>query len=208
MATSRSLLLLLVLIPLLMLLPAVNHVDAGVGCICDIEVTSAAGVLFACPAGDGPTLSQLALTISVTVSHCGVVNPGIPATDIWVIGCHDLLVLCGRGISASGPTDENGRTIITGDIAAGGCDVGGLRVVVQGEVAGAGVCADPCLPIKVKSADINGNLVVNLVDFAIFGSGYTSPPKPYNECIDYAAPFGTITIADFAVYGAHRTHSC
>jgi hypothetical protein len=81
-------------------------------------------------------------------------------------------------------------------------------VVVQGVVIGAGVCAAPCVAIKVKSADINKSLVVNLVDFATFGAGYTSPPKAYNECIDYTAPFGTVTLPDFAKYGSHNNHTC
>lgn len=62
----------------------------------------------------------------------------------------------------------------------------------------------------MKSADINKSLTVNLVDFSVFGgaSGYPSPPKPYTECIDYTAPFGTVTLPDFAKYGSHNNHTC
>jgi hypothetical protein len=121
--------------------------------------------------------------------------------------------MCGGSgaISASAPTDANGVTTITGRFAVGGCDVGGVRVVVQGVPVGVGPsCADPCLPIKIKSGDLNKSLNVNLVDFSIFGgpNGYPSPPKPYNECIDYTAPFGTVTLPDFAKYGSHNNHTC
>jgi hypothetical protein len=189
----------------------VETVNSGVVDPCNSSASSAAGVAFACPQSDGDILGSIGLTISVTV-HDNVNAPvvGVPAADVWLIGCSDLLALCGGSgsISASAATDINGQTTINGDLSAGGCDLGGVRVVVQGVVIGAGVCADACLPIKFKSADINGSLTVNLVDFATFGAGYQSPPKPYNECIDFSAPFGTVTLPDFAKYGTHNNHTC
>ena len=188
----------------------VSTVNSGVVDPCNSAAASAAGVAFACPQSDGDPLAP-ALTITVTVrDNVNAPIAGVPAADIWVIGCNNQLALCGGSgaINASAATDANGQTTITADIAAGGCDLGGLRVVVQGVAIGAGVCADPCLAIKVKSPDVNGNLVVNLVDFATFGAGYTSPPKAYNECIDFVAPFGTVTLADFAKYGSHNNHTC
>lgn len=192
-------------------LMTVSGAESGVVDPCNFSATSAAGVLFACPAGDGDKLAAGGLTITVTcLDNVHAPIPGIIPSDIWLIGCNNLLTLCGGSgsINASAPTDINGQTTITDDYAAGGCDLGGVRVVVQGIVVGAGVCGQPCVPIKVKSADLNSNLVVNLVDFAIFGVGYTSPPKSYNECIDYTAPFGTVTLPDFAKYGSHNNHTC
>lgn len=189
----------------------VGTVQSGVVDPCNSSASGAAGVIFACPQSDGDALSGAGLTISVTVlDNVNAPVVGVAAADIWLVGCSDLLALCGGSgaINAAAPTDVNGQTTITGDIAAGGCDLGGVRVVVQGIVIGAGVCADPCVAVKVKSADINGSLVVNLVDFATFGAGYTSPPKPYNECIDFTAPFGTVTLPDFAKYGSHNNHTC
>jgi hypothetical protein len=188
-----------------------STVNSGVVDPCNSSATAAAGVAFACPQSDGDALGVNGLTITVTVrDDVNAPIAGIPAADVWLIGCNDLLALCGGSgaINASGPTDINGVTTITGDIAAGGCDLAGVRVVVQGVSIGAGICADPCVLIKVKSPDVNGNLVVNLVDFATFGAGFTSPPKPYNECIDYVAPFGTVTLPDFAKFGAHNSHTC
>lgn len=178
---------------------------------CNSTASASAGVLFACPQGDGNTLGSVGLTVTVTVRDIlNVPVPGIPAEDIWLIGCNNLLGLCdgSQAISATGPTDANGQTTITAAFAAGGCDVGGVRVVVQGVVIGAGVCGQPCLPIKVKSADITGDLRVDLIDLAQFSPGYQSPPKPYIECIDYVAPFGAITLADFARFGSHYQHLC
>jgi hypothetical protein len=151
------------------------------------------------------------LTISVRiVDQTNAPIPNIPEYDIWLVGCNVTLAMCGGSgaITASAPTNQNGETTITARYAAGGCDNTGVRVVVMGCVIGAGICADPCIPIKIRSPDINADYVVNLVDFSLFGAGYTSPPKPYNECLDYVAPFGTVTLADYAKYGVHASHSC
>lgn len=189
----------------------VNTVNSGVVDPCFSQASAPTGVIFACPQDDGDLLSVAGLTINVTVKdNVNAPVVGVPAADVWLIGCNDLLGLCGGSgaINAAAATDVNGQTTITGNIAAGGCDLGGVRVVVQGVVIGAGTCGAPCVGIKVKSADINKSLVVNLVDFATFGAGYTSPPKTYNECIDYTSPFGTVTLPDFAKYGSHNNHTC
>jgi hypothetical protein len=184
---------------------------AGVWDPCNSTVSAPAGVLFACPQGDGDFLSANGLTIDVIVrDNVMAPIPGIIPSDFWIIGCNDLLALCAgsASIDASAPTDENGHTTITARLAAGGCDISGIRVVVQGAVLGAGVCGDPCVPIYVRSCDVDGNLAVNLSDFAAFGAGYTSPPKPYNECLDYTAPFGAVNLGDFAKFGVHYQHAC
>jgi hypothetical protein len=197
-------------------LASVDTVNSGVVDPCNSSATSAGtypaditDVVFACPQSDGDPFGP-GLTISVTVrDNVNAAVAGIPAADVWLVGCNDNLALCGGSgaISASAATDVNGNTTITGDLSAGGCDTG-LRVVVQGVVIGAGVCADPCVAIAVRSADINETLSVNLADFALFGAGYTSPPKPYNACLDYVAGFGAVNLADFARFGAHYNHVC
>jgi hypothetical protein len=126
------------------------------------------------------------------------------------------LTPCGESakVFPSAPTDANGQTTITGTFVAGGCDNGGVRVSVLhpipgGPISGGLICETECtIPIKVRSADLNGDLTVNLIDFSTFGLGYASPPKPYNECADYFSPFGTITLGDFATYAMHSGHGC
>ncbi|HXV13912.1 MAG TPA: hypothetical protein VEC56_06865 [Candidatus Krumholzibacteria bacterium] len=177
---------------------------------CTSTVGSAAGVLVACPRGDGPSLGSLGLTITIEVRDpTNVPVPNIPATDIWLIGCGDLLALCGGtgAINASGPTDAAGRTTITDSFAAGGCDRGVL-VVVQGIIIDGPGCGQPCPPIAVRSPDINASLAVNVADLALFGAGYPSPPQAYGECLDFAAPYGAINLADFSKFGEHYQHLC
>jgi hypothetical protein len=197
-------------------LASVDTVNSGVVDPCNSSATSAGtypadinDVVFACPQSDGDAFSPN-FTINVTVlDNVNAPVVGVPAADVWLIGCNDLLALCGGSgaISASGATDANGQTTITGDLSAGGCDTG-LRVVVQGVVIGAGVCADPCVAIAVRSADINASLTVNLGDFALFGAGYTSPPKPYDACLDFVSPFAAVNLGDFARFGSHYNHTC
>jgi hypothetical protein len=184
---------------------------------CNSTFASAAGVHFVCPQGDGDGLAGAGLTITITViDQTNVPIPGIPPEDIWLIGCNDLLTLCGgsASINATAPTDANGTTTITGTIATGGCDTG-LRVVVQGVVLGGAACPPPhCLPIDVRSPDQKSSAggppdgIVTASDHAFFGISYQSPPKPYLACNDFAAPYGTITLADFAKFGVHFGHSC
>ena len=179
-----------------------------------MTATSASGMLFTCPQGDGDRLDTSGLTVSVTIHPLVDPMSDVSPDYIWLESCNGSLAGCGDGnkIYASAPTDANGHTTITGRFAAGGCDNGGVRVSVniptEGPIPGAIICKSACLSIQVRSCDIDGNLAVNLIDFSTFGTGYQSPPKAYNACLDFAAPFGTVTLADYAKYGAHSSHHC
>jgi hypothetical protein len=177
---------------------------------CNSLTSSPAGVIFACPQGDGDALNILGLTITVTVrDDVNAAIPGVPATDMWLISCNDLLNLCNgsSAITASAATDVNGVSTFTGDIAAGGCDNGGVRVVVQGIVIGAGICADPCVAVKVRSADFNASgVATDAIDFGFFTSGYPVDPA-INDCRDFDNN-NKVDVVDFAKYTGHYNHSC
>ena len=65
---------------------------------CNFIVTSSPGVVLVCPLGDGDPLtarvgggsSQITLTVRDN-TLTGI--PGIPATDMWLVGCNDGLLL-------------------------------------------------------------------------------------------------------------------
>lgn len=200
----------------------VDTVNSGIVDPCNSTASSASGVHFICPQGDGDALNSLIgpnpdMTISVSIKdNTNAPVPGIPAADFWLIGCTDLVLLCGGSgsINATAATDANGNTTITGDISGSGCDTG-VRVVCQGIVLGNGACAPICLSIAVRSPDqknTQGGPPEGLVsgsDFAFFGTSYQSPPKPYFACHDFVGgPYGTITVADFAKFGGHFNHTC
>jgi hypothetical protein len=196
---------------------AVETANSGNVDQCLSEATGASGSIFACPASDGDALSAFGLTITVVArNNAGVGIEGIPAADIWLLGCNNLITLCGGsgGINASGPTDATGTTTIIGDIAAGGCDLGGVRAVIQGVLIGAGGCGDPCVGVKVKSSDLVAPfLLIQVNDLSKFSSHYQPIGGTYNECADYIAPFGVIQVNDLSKFSSHyspigASHDC
>lgn len=181
-----------------------------VGDPCMATVTTAGGVLLACPAGDGPTLASIGATISVRlVDSAGTPVPGVPAADFWINPPVDfrLAPLCGgwQSCPADHATDDNGETTISGSVAAGGLVGSDLFVCVQGIVLlGSASCLQP-LPLVIVSPDIDGNLTVDVLDFARFGMMY--PPNAYDPRADMNGD-AVIGVSDLALFTAHMGHAC
>jgi hypothetical protein len=194
------------------MMPAgVDSANSGIVDPCSSTAASAGGCWLICPQGDGDALSTIGATISITVKDAtGAAIAGIPASDFWVIGWNDNLALCGGSgsINADAASDANGDATISGSLAAGGCDTG-VQVVVQGTViADPADWANPlCLSIVAVSPDYNKDLLVDIIDFSIFGPAFPSPPNAYDPCLDYDCN-GIIDIIDFSIFGQHYLHSC
>jgi hypothetical protein len=169
-----------------------------------------------CPQGDGTRFEDpgcAAIIELVARDATGAGIPGILATDIWLDGCTDLCLCGGSGnINADSnttaftgpPPTEIGYTTISGDMQAGGCDLDGLFVIIQGVIVCNGTV---CLPYWVTSPDINCDLVVDIVDLALFATVYVSQPGGYDACYDFNCD-GLINIVDFAIFSTHYTHTC
>jgi len=175
---------------------------------CQSESSCFFGTVVLCPAGDGDPLSGAA-TIYVTVRDFGGTPIYlIPAADFWVTGCNGGLNLCfGSGSSnADADTDTNGQTTISGAVRAGGCD-NSLAVVVQGQIlVDWPACSNyECHSIEVRSPDVNGDLVVDIIDFATWGPYYQAAAFP--PCYDFTWD-GVIDIVDFSIFGQHFLHTC
>jgi len=163
-----------------------------------------------CPYGDGDRLDAIGATITITMRvSSGDVVPNIPPSDSWLIGCDDQVILW-RGhqsINADALSDENGETTMSGALMGGGCD-DGVLVVVMGEILISSDGEAVCLPINVRSPDIagfdgaRGNLVVNLVDFAVFGSAFST----YDACADFDSD-GVIDLLDLSIFARHFLHT-
>jgi hypothetical protein len=191
---------------------SVDTVNSGVVEPCSSTASSAGGCYMVCPAGDGDVLSTIGATISIVVNdNSGSPIPGIPAADIWLVGCGDALILCGGGgaINADSATNSSGATTISGALAAGGCDSVGVMVVVQGAVIQDvdDLCNDLCLAIVAPSPDITGDLLVDLVDLSEFAKSYQSPPHQYLYCKDYDCKDG-IDLVDFSLFAQHYLDDC
>jgi len=161
-----------------------------------------------CPAGDGQTLADVGARIDVVTRDPGGNEVGsIPWQDIWIIGCGERDLCWGaQSSNADAPTDSNGETTISGTIAMGGMHTG-VHVYLQAIVVlSQPGCVEPlCLPLETRSVDINGDLLVNLVDLSEFGRSF--PPNPYNAAADYDFD-GVVGLTDFAIFGAHFGHAC
>ena len=117
--------------------------------------------------------------------------PNFPAEEIWLASMQDGLVRCTDGSIADGPTDENGYTSFSRSVYGGGAthpDLGEFTVIV---VAG---CASylPGRTIHFNSPDLNGDLMVDLVDAVLFA-------EIFHGDYSYAADFhwdGQLDLAD------------
>jgi hypothetical protein len=185
--------------------------ESGIWDPCSSTATASGGCLVACPQGDGPTLEEVGSVIHIVVENILQPIPGIPASDIWLLGCGGTLNLCGGSgsINADSATNAEGMTTISGSLSAGGCELNGLSVVVQGVVFvepcwGADLL---CLPITTVSPDIDANNVIDLLDFSAFAGSYPSPPKTLDSCSDFDCS-GTINLIDFSIFSSHYLHQC
>jgi hypothetical protein len=220
----------------------IDTANSGIVDACKSTVSvggAGSGVVLVCPQGDGDALNSnpgggLAnCPISLTVrDNANVGIPGIPFTDMWLVGCNDGLLLCGgsQGSNADHATGNGtdfplGTTTFVNEPVSGGCDTG-LYVVVQGVVIqNPGTCTPQCLPIAARSPDYKSSGApgpptcladircpdskVSNSDFSWF-TGHYGTGKPYFACADYAAPLGSISLADFSKFSLHfiPLHKC
>lgn len=217
----------------------IGTANSGIVDACKSTVTTNAGnagVVLVCPQGDGDVLTAAVAPVSGTVNcqiqltvrdntNTGIA--GIPATDMWLVGCNDGLLLCGgsAGSNADAATTASGATTFSNEPVASGCDTG-MYAVVQGVVIqNPGPCTPKCLPIAARSPDYKSagapgdpptcgagdaacpDRKVTNSDFSWFTGHYTFPGHPgsYFSCADYAAPLGgaTLTLADFSKFSVH-----
>ena len=109
---------------------------------------------------------------------------GFPAEDLWLESSNGGMAICISGSMADGPTDANGETTWTRPLLAGGNSGG---ETMHGVVSGWRLAAP--LPITANSADLNGDLLVNLVDIVLFTQSLTGP-------YSYAADFNFDGVVD------------
>lgn len=155
-----------------------------------------------CPAGDGDVLQAEVVIWGSNIAP----TAGIPAAMIECYPINEAGAashICGGDLlTVDAPTDANGRTTLT-TATIGGHDKTDLVFALAESML-----RFDTLTVYLKSPDENGDGWVNVADFALFAASYTSPPKPYKWCRDFAPPSGTVTLPDFAHFAAHNTHAC
>lgn len=98
----------------------------------------------------------------------GMPMPFFPGEDIWLESHDGGLVSCIWGTIADQATNHDGMTQWVHPAIAGGYSEGPVLVFV----AGSPLTSNAGLPLKFNSPDINGDLVVNLADVAVFAGDY------------------------------------
>ena len=179
---------------------------AGGGSLCDGDwcvpcppAESATGDLLITPGGSGSSLAELGLTITVTILECdgGGGLPGYPADAVHLVSRGDVKICEGLAI-ADADTDQDGKTTFSGVLAGGG----------YGEdlaVALSGVVQSQLLMIRVNSPDINGDLIVDLVDVGLFAQDFS------NGSYDFRSDFshdGLENLSDVGIFARHIGESC
>ena len=98
-----------------------------------------------------------------------------PKEDIWLTDITGTLALCPAGSIPDENTDINGMTSWTGALLVGGHVEPGegnqLAIMVNGWIPEGAYLPD----FRINSADLNGDLAVNLTDVAHFSMGYFGP---------------------------------
>jgi hypothetical protein len=158
-----------------------------------------AGTLMITPARSGETLGDLGLTVTVTlVDAVGQPWPNYPAADVWLDSeLPSDVALCANGSIGDSNSDANGVMIFSGAVAGGGATARTNVYFVNTALLG------PPLPIAFNSPDINGDLVVDLSDFGLFGQDFGSDVFRSDLVHD-----GLVDLADFSRFGSSFGERC
>jgi len=177
----------------LVTVPALANIPAPDLCVLDNAAGSDGAVAYVLPDGSGNTLTNARLggavvdaTLTLTVvNSLGDAIVGYPAEDIWLVSSGGGLVLCGLA-HPDGPTDANGQTSWVQSLFAGGSSLGeDAAAVIAGDVV------PTTAPVHFVSADINGDLNVDLSDIVVF----TQALGAYNAVADFNAD-GVVNLTD------------
>jgi hypothetical protein len=166
------------------------------------SVSSDGGWLLVLPDGNGPTLASIGATVEVRLVDCETGDPivGYPAQDV-VLDDHGAatFAFCPGGTIADGPTDDEGRTTISGGLAGGGHANGVMLVYVGGNP----MDRYP-LPLSVASPDLDASLAVDLADVGLFAT-------EFDLGVSFRADFtgdARIDLADVGVFASALGASC
>lgn len=125
------------------------------------------------------------------VNYLGQPLPNHAAEDFWLTSASTGLVFPALGTIADAPTNASGITVWQQPLNAGGCSLSsGVVVRVEGDPLN-----QPAINFHFISADINGDLLVNLSDLALFSGSFGT----YNGCADLFYD-GAMNLTDLALF--------
>jgi hypothetical protein len=154
----------------LVTVPALANIPAPDLCVLANAAGSDGAVAYVLPNGAGNALTNARLggavvdaTLTLTVvNSLGDPIANYPAEDIWLVSADGGLAVCDLA-HPDGPTDANGQTSWVQSLFAGGNSRGeDAAAVIAGDVV------PTTAPVYFVSADINGDLNVDLSDVVAF----------------------------------------
>jgi len=107
--------------------------------------------------------------------------------------------------AADHDTDDNGWTEFSLAPRAGGWSQGLLEIYLIAELASAMGSDIPPLPIYFNSPDLNGDLVIDLTDIALFSQDLHESDAPLRSDLVWD---GVINLSDITVFCQHLGASC
>jgi hypothetical protein len=135
--------------------------------------------------------------VTVVIRDCyGTSLPGHYVTVSPVVLGGVVCICPGEESKTVGPTDATGTTYAYFS-RLGGC--GDLQF--YGQVGS--VVIGPSPSVFVASPDIDGDCLVNLVDFGAFALSYLTG----DPCCDYDCD-GVVNLVDFGTFALHYLHQC
>lgn len=165
--------------------------------------------LYNLPDGGGRALTEARLPDGTPVDATIVLHMlsesmdpvvGFPAEDVWLFDVDGGVVPCLSGTIADAPTDAAGDATWTRPLRAGGSSAG-LTLI---SVGGSTIYNTAGFALRHNSADINGDLQVNLADVGIFATDYTAA---YSFRSDFSAD-GMINLTDVSYLAAALGSAC
>jgi hypothetical protein len=182
-----------------MLLGLAGAASAGIPDDVESTATSAGGVVLITPGSTGGSIANAGATITVTLLDAGLLPvANFPFQDIYLDDPGDFsIALCQGGSTADANTDALGVTTIGGIIAGGG-----FSLTTQVYISGTPLVGAALL-VGLNSPDINGSLVVDLVDFAAFGNDFGTTEFRSDFAFD-----GVVDLTDFSRFGQTFGQSC
>jgi len=151
----------------------------------------------------GGGISDATITLVVRDFY-GTPIPFFPAEDAWLGTSSGGLVTCLGGSIADGDTDLNGETTFTNPVFGGAASdyTGGETTVVY--VDGMPLPQPGFTDMGFNSADIDGDLLVNLTDVVFFAGVYHGAYEYYADfCWD-----GLINLTDIVLLAQAMTAEC
>ena len=178
--------------------PALANIPFPDLCVLDNAAGSDGATVYNVPNGSsaaftegraaGGSIVDATLTLTVVNSE-GNAIANYPAADIWLVSSGAGLVTCAMANPAAA-TDANGQTSWTAPLNAGGNSLG--------EQAQAIIAGDPVpdtANIAFVSADLGGDLLVNLSDITVF----TQALDTYNAAADFTND-GLVNLTEITIF--------